>query len=73
LSFVPQTEDASDEERRKGFMKRNCTFSVSYCTSKGHTVRKNKSIEITVSLNMYTSRVQPSLGKLLGMVPRGMK
>ena len=75
LRFVPDPESASKEERRKGIMKRVCRISVAYHASAGRTVRKARTFEFTVHLNSekIIRRVPPSLGKLLGMMPRGIK
>jgi hypothetical protein len=74
VSFVPDPNDASDDERRRGIMSRTCRISVVYHAQRG-PVRKSQSVEFSVNLNSekIVRRVPPSLGKLLGMVPKGMK
>jgi hypothetical protein len=74
VSFVPDPNDASGDERRKGAMTRTCRISVVYHAQRG-PVRKSQSVEFSVNLNSekIVRRVPPSLGKLLGMMPKGMK
>ena len=73
--FTPDPKDASDAERVKGVMKRVCRISAAYCAPAGRSVRKARTLEFTVHLNSekIIRRVPPSLGRILGMMPRGMK
>ena len=75
LRFLPDIQDASDEERRKYSMKRNCRIDVDYYDQDtGRTVRKSRTFTFDVNLSSekLVRRVSPSLGKLLGMMPKGI-
>lgn len=74
FSFVPDVNDANDEERKNGFMKRTLTVSVKY--REGYkTVRKSRSHEFTVRFNLekVQRRVPANLGQILGLTPKTMR
>jgi hypothetical protein len=75
LRFTPDPDDANDDERRDGVMVRDCRMDADYYDpATGRTVRKSKVFAFSVKLSTEKTirRVQPSLGKLLGMTPKGM-
>ncbi len=72
--FVPDANDADDEDRKNGFMKRTLTISVKY--REGYkTVRKSRSHEFTVRFNLekVQRRVPAALGQILGLTPKTMR
>jgi len=75
LNFTPDTSDATDEERRAGVMKREGRIDADYYDPiSGRTVRKSRVCSFTVNLSTerVIRRVPQNLGKLLGMMPKGM-
>lgn len=72
--FVPDASDASNEERRIGSMERTLTISVSYCEGQ-RIVRKARSIRFSLRLDSekIVRRVPAHLGKILGLMPKGMR
>ena len=75
LKFTPDTSDATDDERRDGIMKRDGLINVDYYdSSTGRIVRKSRMCTFSVNLSTerVIRRVPQNLGKLLGMMPKGM-
>jgi len=72
--FVPDVEDASEEERRNGAMERTLKISVTYQETM-RTIRKSRTLKFSVSLNpeKIIRRVPAHLGKILGLTPRNMR
>lgn len=72
--FVPDASDASNEERRIGSMERTLTISVSYREGQ-RIVRKTRSIRFSLRLDSekIIRRVPAHLGKILGLMPKGMR
>lgn len=65
--------DATDEELRRGSMERTLTISVSYREGRRVT-RKAQTFAFTVQLNTerVARRVPPSLGSIMGMMPKNV-
>ena len=72
--FIPDSTDASDEERKTGVMERVLRISVTYREAQ-RMVRKSQTIRFSMRLNpeKIIRRVPAHLGKILGLTPRSMK
>ena len=72
--FRPDTDAASEGERRAGVMERTLRISVTYREG-ARTVRKSRTLSFSVRLNpaKIVRRVPAHLGKILGLTPRSMK
>jgi len=72
--FVPDANDASDEERGKAIMERTLRIGVTYREGM-RMVRKSRTLKFAVRLNpaKIVRRVPAHLGKILGLTPRSMK
>ncbi|MCF7634651.1 MAG: PglZ domain-containing protein [Dehalococcoides mccartyi] len=72
--FIPNTSDASDDERKLGLMERSLKISINYREGQ-RTVRKARTMKFSVRLNSekIVRRVPAHLGKILGLTPRSMK
>lgn len=66
-------DDATEAEIREGSMKRTLTISVSYPEGRRVT-RKAQTFDFTVQLNTerVARRVPPSLGSIMGMMPKNV-
>jgi len=69
--FIPDCNDATDDERRDGLMKRTLTITISYHDGQ-KTVRKSRICQFTVQLNSekIVRRIPPKLGNILGLAPK---
>lgn len=72
--FVPDADDASEEERRNGAMERTLSIGVTYREG-ARSIRKSRTVTFCVHLNpeKIVRRVPAHLGKILGLRPRSMK
>jgi len=72
--FTPETNDATEEERRSGVMERTLRIGITYREG-SRTVRKSRTLRFSVRLNpaKVIRRVPAHLGKILGLTPRSMK
>jgi hypothetical protein len=72
--FIPDSADASNEERKTGTMERVLRISVTYREAQ-RMVRKSRTIRFSVRMNSerIVRRVPAHLGKILGLTPRSMK
>jgi hypothetical protein len=72
--FVPDPNDATDEERKSGAMERTLTITLSYRDGR-RTARKSRIHRFTVRLNseQVIRRVPSHLGNILGLTPKSMR
>ncbi|OQB76674.1 MAG: PglZ domain protein [Deltaproteobacteria bacterium ADurb.Bin135] len=74
IRFRPDSDDATPEERRTGFMGRILALTVSY--REGYrNIRKVRIKKFCVHLNSekVVRRIPPSLGTILGLTPKSMR
>ena len=73
-SFKPDCDDATDEERREGIMKRILTITVSYRDGR-QTIRRSRTHQFAVQLNpgRIARRIPANLGNILGLTPKSMR
>jgi PglZ domain len=71
--FRPNPDDATDEERREGYMKRTLTVTVSWREGR-RLVRKAQTHHFAVRLNSeQVIRRVGNLGNILGLTPKSMR
>lgn len=74
IRFRLDSDDATPEERKDGFMVRNLTITVFY--REGYrSIRKVRVKKFSVHLNSekVIRRIPPSLGTILGLTPKSMR
>ena len=72
--FTPDSNDATDEERKDGEMVRNLTITVSLAHGR-RKLRKARTHRFTLKLNSekVNRRVPSHLGNILGLTPKSMR
>jgi len=73
-TFKPNTENASEEERRQGMTEQTLTIKA-VCQERGKIYRKTQTCKFAVKLNSdkIIRRVPARLGNILGLTPRSMR
>ena len=74
ITFRPDTNSATDEERTTGLMKR--TLSVTMSFRDGRKMRRrtlHTTFTVRLNIERIARRVPPALGKILGLMPKNMR
>ena len=73
-TFIPDLADATDDERKQGFMERTLTLTAIY-RADHRTFRKSRSHRFVLRMNpeQVVRRVPAHLGKILGLAPKSMR
>ncbi len=73
-TFIPDLADATDDERKQGFMERTLTLTAIYRADR-RTFRKSRSHRFVLRMNpeQVVRRVPAHLGKILGLAPKSMR
>jgi len=71
---MPDLADATDDERKQGFMERTLTLTAIYRADR-RTFRKSRSHGFVLRMNpeQVVRRVPAHLGKILGLAPKRMR
>src|SRR5262249_20591552 len=74
LSFRPDAELATEQERKSGRMTRAINVTLQFREGR-KTLRRTGTNTFSVRLNLerVVRRVPPALGNILGMTPKGMR
>ncbi|RJP35074.1 MAG: PglZ domain-containing protein [Candidatus Omnitrophota bacterium] len=72
--FKPDVDEATEEERKNGWMNRTFTITVSYRDGR-RTVTKSQTHIFAVQLNseQIVRRIPSNLGNILGLTPKNMR
>jgi hypothetical protein len=70
FTFIPDLADATDDERKQGFMERTLTLTAIYRADR-RMFRKSMSRRFVLRMNLeqVVRRVPAHLGKILGLSP----